>query len=187
MSDPTNTRAPSLDALRDLIHREQSNRAGASSNPAQKIVATRDGRLITGDQAANQPVTTVQTDTFAYPNLSRDRDYAITHMPPGTVEVTLSGVTGWRYAFINEYGEPFDMFAFYDGSYYQVLLLQPELEARWMSPHTGHIYSDGRICFGTSYNSGRKTLGEAYAKSVLWATGITVALQGFPFPWNVNQ
>jgi len=179
--------APSLDQLRDLIHNQQTRESGTPQEPARQVRVTRDGRLTTGDQAGNQPSSDVQPDTFAYPNKASDARYVVTHMPEGTQLAESNGREGWLYSFTNEFGEPFTMFAYFDAGYYQVLVLEPELEEYWLSPHTGHIYSDGLICFGNDYNSGRPTLETAYAKSVLWANGISVALQGYDFPWNVDQ
>lgn len=80
------------------------------------------------------------------------------------------------------------MFAYYDGAHYQVYVISPKLEDYWKNPHTGHIFADGRICFGVDYGSGQPTLKEAFAKSVLWANGISIARNGGgPFPFSANN
>lgn len=79
------------------------------------------------------------------------------------------------------------MFLYFDGAFYQVYVISPKLEDYWSNPHTGHIYPDGRICFGSEFGNGQPTLREAFAKSVLWANGISVARHGggqFPFSAN---
>jgi hypothetical protein len=81
------------------------------------------------------------------------------------------------------------MFAYFDGSYYQVVVLDPPIEEQYCSPHTGHIFRDGRICFGLNNNSGRASLKDAYAKSVLWAAGMSTMLcsGNETFPFSINN
>jgi len=109
-------------------------------------------------------------------------------MPSNTRRlVTDEGVSGWVYSFYCAYGNKYTMFTYYDGSYYQVLVLEPEVEDRYRSAHTGHIFSTGRICFGTRYNNGRPTLQDAYAKSVLWATGMSSLMLTGTFQLSANN
>ena len=96
---------------------------------------------------------------------------------------------GSHYSFSCEFGTLYEMFAYFDGNYYQVLVLSPVVEERYQSAHTGHIYKDGNICFGVDYGSGRPTLEEAYAKSVLWANGFSGMLlsENDTFPFSLNN
>lgn len=122
-----------------------------------------------------------------------DEHFARSRMPHGTHKMrSANGVEGWRYSFKTELGDTFTMFAYFDSSY-QVVVLEPVLEKHFRNPHIGHLYADGRICFGSAMNSGRRTLASAYAKSVLWANGISAMLHHErlygttpDFPFNSN-
>lgn len=145
----------------------------------------------TGDQVAGdkRPVSEVQQDTFAIGSrLGKDRKTVSKKLPANTKEIkTSEGVTGWFYQFRCQLGKVYELFLWFDGAYYQVKLVTPRLEDHWKSPHTGHLYSSGKICLGDDFNNGMPSLEAAYAKSVVWATGMSVALKTGTFPFNYNQ
>jgi hypothetical protein len=182
-------RSVSLDRLRDLVLQNQQGGSAKPTSQAQKIFVDREGRIVEGGQQQSaQQLSEVPQDTFAG-RLEDDRTTVGSFLPKNAQEyVTSEGVTGWVYKFRCEFGDEYRMFVWYDGANYQVLVLAPQLEHYWQSPHTGHIYSSGQICFGTEYGSGRPTLRDAYTKSVLWANGISAARHGQThFPFSINN
>jgi hypothetical protein len=180
----------SLDRLRDLIRQNQQSGEVKPSAQNQKIFVDREGKIVEGNQRSSQPLSEVQQDVFYSTRLQQDRATVLQYLPANTKEyVTSEGVRGWVYEFRCEFGDLYTMFIWYDGASYQVLVLAPEFEKYWRSPHTGHIFEDGRICFGKQYANGRLTLQDAYAKSVLWANGVSAALHGnmnFPFSYDAG-
>lgn len=178
-----------LNRLRDIVRANQQTDEEKPADTDKKLWVTRDGKLAEGNQAQtnDRTLSEVPQDTFAS-RLESERAIVATKFPRNARELTTTeGVRGWVYSFVNEFGQEFTMFAYFDGNYYQVKVIDPVLEAEWQSPHTGHLWSDGRICFGSSYGSGRCNLADAYSKSVLWANGISVALHGGEFPFSINQ
>jgi hypothetical protein len=156
---------------------------------SQRVFVDREGQIVEGSQArAGQPLSEVRQDKFAT-RLDNDRATVATFLPNNAREfVTEEGIVGWVYEFSCEFGTRYSMFAYYDGANYQVHVISPQLESHWKSAHTGHIFPDGRICFGSDYGQGQPTLREAFAKSVLWATGISAARFGHtPFPFSANN
>lgn len=180
-----------LNQLRDDVLKKQKEGNTKPTDPKKKLYVDSKAGIKLGKDvgdAERAGISEVQPDTFEASRLSADRKTARTKMPSGTREIkTNEGVTGWLYGFRCELGRAYQMFAYFDGSNYQVKVVSPEIEAHWKSAHTGHIYSNGNICFGGSFGNGRSTLEEAYAKSVLWATGISIAMSTGEFPFNRNQ
>lgn len=181
-----------LNELRRTVLQSQDLGEEAPSEVARTIVVTKEGELQLGRDltaAQRRPLAVVQQDTFH----SRSDDEARTvreQMPSNTKRHrTEDGVDGYVYSFLCSYRRKYTMFAYYDGSYYQVLVLEPAVEDKYCSPHTGHIYSDGRICFGLQHGNGRRSLADAYAKSVLWATGLSAMLlsKQETFPFSINN
>ncbi len=105
-------------------------------------------------------------------------------LPNNTQEMFISGVTGWVYGIISELGDQYTMFTYSDGSLYQVMVLFPEVAGKF-SQHDSHLFQDGRVCFGDE--GGLPNLEQAYAKSVLWATGFSSYLRTGVFPFSINN
>lgn len=164
-----------LNALRDAIIRTQRKGETTPSEAIKSVLVSRDGKMIMHGDATEQERRTlakVQQDTF-HGRKEEESEAVLRCMPSSTMQhKSPDGAEGWIYSFFCSFGELYKMFAYYDGSYYQVQVLEPPWVKNY-SPHTGHILSGGRICFGLDYNSGRRTLEDAYAKSVLWATGMS--------------
>jgi hypothetical protein len=178
----------SLDALRDQIHDVQTQAENGQAVIVPEIVVNRDGQISMGRSATSgeRTLSTVPLEVFA--NLAADQNVVSQFLPRNAKRLTTAeGVTGWGYQIRTELKDDFVLFLYFDGAHYQVKVISPEVEARWKSPHTGHIYGDGRICFGHSYNAGMPTLRAAFAKSVLWANGMSVALKTGVFPFSINN
>lgn len=178
-----------LNKLRETVLSNQRTGSGRPTEKNKQVFVDRDGRIVEGTKTAqaDSPLSVVPQETFAA-RIDSDRSAVNQYLPYNTNEVTTEeGVTGWIYSFDTELGYSFTLFAYFDGAHYQVKLIEPELESYWETPHTGHLFSDGRICFGDSYRAGMPDIRSAYSKSVLWANGISIALQTGKFPFSVNN
>ena len=180
-----------LNKLRGDIHKKQKEGNTKPTDPKKKLYVDSNAGIKLGEDVGageRAAISEVQPDIFEASRLSADRKTVGTKFPAGTREIkTNEGVTGWLYGFHCELGRAFQMFAYFDGSNYQVKVVSPEIETYWNNAHTGHIFSNGNICFGGGFGNGRPTLEEAYAKSVLWATGISIAMETGKFPFNHDQ
>jgi len=171
-----------LNALRDLILENQRRGEALPARPPDKIFVDPQGRIIIGPHGEEEVLSEVHQGVFAglEERLERDRRIAARKLPPNTRFMVVDGVPGWMYTIRDQFGRPYTMFLYFDGSLYQVKVVFPEVEGKY-DPHHGHLFRDGRICLGP--NGGLPSLEQAYAKSVIWATGFTVfQLTGhFPF------
>ncbi|TKK83603.1 hypothetical protein FDA94_33200 [Herbidospora galbida] len=122
------------------------------------VTVGREGEIFTGDAPPDQPLSRVQGAGEAW--------HAASHMPRNTVFVERAGAPGWMYSFQTSRGRAYTLFAYFDGSDYQVSVLAPEL---------------GGIT-GAPVFPGVASLEEAYAKSVIWAAGMDAVLAGRPSP-----
>jgi len=178
--------------LNELRRRVLGNQDAGSIRPTEPnkaIVVERDGKIRLGDQPASSsgPATVVPQEIFAN-RIQIERATATNYMPSNTREITTKeGGTGFVYSFETELSDKFTLFAYFDGANYQVQVLEPQVEHRFRSPHTGHLFSNGRICFGNNYGSGMSNLRDAFAKSVLWANGMSIAMRTDHFPFSNNN
>jgi hypothetical protein len=178
-----------LNRLRETVLRNQDDYDSKPTNSLNKVFVDNEGVIHQGttDNSRSTGLSEVPQDTFA----GRKKDeinIVRNYMPNNTKNLeTDEGVSGWLYSFTCEMGDKYSMFAYFDGNYYQVLVIQPKVEGEWDNPHTGHIFSNGRICFGDDFNSGLLSLQDAYSKSVLWATGLSIAIRNNEFPFSNNQ
>jgi hypothetical protein len=150
----------------------------------KRVFVDRQGGIVLGSTlqpGEERELSEVQQGVFAAASirLARDQEIVTRTFPPHTQRLTVDGVTGWLYSIVDEYGQPYTLFAYHDGSLYQVKVVFPEVEGRY-NPHHGHLYSDGRICFGPA--GGLDSLEHVYAKSVVWATGFTAFRHLGTFP-----
>ncbi len=102
-------------------------------------------------------------------------------LPEETRRITVAGVTGWVYPVVNEQGDLFRMFLWFDGSAYQVKVVEPTLG--YADPHQCHLFPDARVCLGGDVGGGMPTLEGAFGRSVLWATGYGAFLRTGRFPF----
>ena len=184
------TRKVDLNKLCDKLHDAQQSGDTDPTAKSKQVFVDRTGGVKFGDEVSPteaRNLSRVQQDVFA-DRLSDEARAAETKMPAGTKRIkSRDGTEGWLYGFKCAYGRFYKMFGYWDGSAYQVLVLEPALESKWKSVHSGHLYSNGSICFGSSSSGGRPTLESAYAKSVVWANGMSTALATGTFPFNYNQ
>jgi hypothetical protein len=116
----------------------------------------------------------------------RDRAFAASGMPAATREVTVEGLRGWLYPVTSERGERFELFAWFDGSAYQVRVVSPDVWGR-ADLHACHLFRDARICLGAREGGGMSTLQGAYARSVVWANGFSEYRRSGRFPLEPRQ
>jgi len=181
-----------LNVLRDTVLANQQSGQMVPTKPSESILVTKKGEIVQAsdvDPIERRTFATVQQDTF-HGRAEREIETVRKYMPANTQShITEEGIRGWIYTFYCSFDRPYTMFAYFDGSFYQVVVVSPIVEERFCNEHTGHIYRDGRICMGYDCNSGRRTLEDAYAKSVLWATGMSsMLLSGnTTFPFSINN
>lgn len=171
-----------LNELRRTMLDNQRRGEVVPTSTARKISVDRDGKIILGD-TEGRITSEVQQGVWAA-TLERDRQIVAHKLPSNTQELSIGGVTGWGYRIVSELGDPYMLFAYNDGSLYQVLVVAPDLVGL-CNPHDVHLFNDGRICFGDT--GGLPTLEQAYAKSVVWATGFSVFARTGQFPFSTNN
>jgi hypothetical protein len=181
----------SLDKLRETILANQAQGQSNPADPGRAIVVGKEGNIQLASNlspAQEREFAKVQQDVF-HARIDQEQNTVRQFLPRSTSYKLVDGVSGWRFSFACEFGTKYEMFAYFDGAFYQVLVMSPEIEDRFQSAHTGHIYKDGNICFGVAYNSGRPTLEEAYAKAVFWANGFSAMLLSgdSTFPFSLNN
>jgi len=202
-----------LNLLRRTLQENASSGQTHPIEPHRKIVVGRDGKIRHGNElglADQRELSEVPQDLFAgLVSMLRQRLFgsqAVTHVPPvapvvrrpggrlardravvreklplGTKEISVAGTMGFVYQITDEFGESYTMVIYFDGSEYQVKVVAPEIEGHY-GVAAAHVFSDGRLCLRPPAG-GMPTLAEAYAKSVLWATGFTVFRRKKVFPW----
>jgi hypothetical protein len=116
----------------------------------------------------------------------RDRAFAAARMPRATREVAVEGLRGWLYPVTSAAGDRYELFAWFDGSAYQVRVVSPDVWGR-TDLHACHLFRDARICLGTGVGGGMATLEGAYARSVVWADGFSVYRRSGRFPLEPRQ
>jgi len=119
-----------------------------------------------------------------YSALQSDRQFARTRMPRA-VETTTGGYVGWVYEFTCELGTDYTLFAYFNGTRYRVMVINPVAE-RGPLGHASHVLPDGSLCLEPTVQ-GCRTLEQAYAKSVLWANGYSCYLKTGEFPFSANN
>jgi len=173
-----------LNKLRETIQENRQKGELAPLKPSQQVVV-HEGRIKPGSELApgeERQAAVIHQATFAALSERHSRDQQVVNlkMPRGTRFIEVGGVGGWLFKIVNEFGKPFEMFTYFDGSLYQTKVVSPEVEGKY-SPHNGHLFDDGRICYGDS--AGQSDLEGAYGKSVLWANGFTVFQRTGSFPF----
>jgi hypothetical protein len=125
-----------------------------------------------------------------YSNLANDRQFSKTKMPPETLEVVSNGCIGFSYDITCELGNAYKLFAYFNGSRYRVLVVEPTVERsmgwKLWEMHDSHVLPDGSICLEPTMQ-GCRTLEQAFAKSVLWANGYSIWVQTGEFPYSANN
>lgn len=106
--------------------------------------------------------------------IEQEREIVRRKLPKNTRSLSVDGVNGWLYEITCEFGRPYTMFVYWDGSMYKVQLIYPDPGQIPDDVHKHHYLRNGVICLTKSI--GYRNLEDAWAKSVLFATGWT-ALQ----------
>ncbi len=112
---------------------------------------------------------------------NRDRFAAEASLPASARHVSVAGTSGWLYPVVNEQGDSFRMFLWFDGAAYQVKVVEPTLAH--VDPHAGHLFPDARLCLGGDAEGGMPTLEGAFGRSVLWAAGYGIYARTGRFPF----
>lgn len=180
--------AADLNEVRELFRRAQNADLPYPTDTSQQVSVDKEARIHVGaPSTASNDKSRVQQGIFATSRLERDQEIARRKLPANTRFLSDSGIQGWAYSFNSEIADRnYVMFAYFDGSNYQVKLISPEIEGKF-NGHDVHLYTDGRLCLSDSKDSGQPTLEEAYSKSVLWANGMDVHLAGYAFPFSINN
>lgn len=187
-----------LNRLRDTLRSNERTGDVLPERPSQKVLVDREGRVRFGDEVADgarDQYSVVPQNIFAgvldalfgsstagSERHQRDRLTVREYLPSNTREVVQGELPLFMYDVIDEFGELYELAAYFDGDEYQVKLVWPELEEVF-SVTEGHVFSDGRLCLRPPGN-GMPRLKDAYARSVILVNGLTVLRRGgeFPFP-----
>jgi len=178
-----------LNEVRRVTTQNQEQGARTPLEPAKAIVVSKQGQLAFGSDAdkVSQPISNTPQDSFhsSARQLNEARDVE-KYLPDNTTPLTTDeGITGWTYSFSCEFGIRYTMFLFFNGGGYEVMLMSPQLENKYRDAHTGHLYRDGRLCLSAHQ---MRDLRETFAKSVLWANGLSAAMKsGAEFPFSINN
>jgi len=177
-----------LNRLRTMVLDNQSQNANLPVRQSDKVLVDREGAIRLGSQTSPEEarqLSEVHQGTFASAaRIERDRAVVARKFPRNARLMAVDNVPGFLYTIASEIGDEYDLFAYHDGSQYQVLVVFPEVAGRY-GTHDAHLYSDGRICFGEA--GGLSNLEQAYAKSALWATGFSVFTRTGRFPFSSNN
>jgi hypothetical protein len=164
----------------NALRQELQNKRNGTSN--QRIVVDSEGRITQGSSVSHPPqvLSEIPKETFA----SLVQSYRIhPKLPSNTLRRKYEGYNGYLYSFKDEFGQLYTMFLYHDGSYYQVKLVYPKFDNHSFNIHDCHIYKNRKLCLNKATNGGYHKLEDAYAKSVLWASGFTTYLRSGVFPF----
>ncbi|MGR7027210.1 hypothetical protein [Geodermatophilus sp. URMC 62] len=145
------------------------------------LVVTRTGEIQTIQQAGSQTVSRVTTEVFAAVD---EVALAERHLPPGYWRYEDDDFEGWAYEVTTSLGDMFAFFLYFDRfqRVYRVRLLAPDLERLGLA-HETHLFADGHLCL-SDRGPGERMFNNAYAKSAMWADGISRMLRGHAWPWG---
>jgi hypothetical protein len=178
-----------LNKVRELI--KQGQRRGSDDGvPTKQQVFVDKGKIVVGEDISDRDsraLTRIDTETPFAGRREQEQAAVDRKFPRGTKLVIAEGTGGWLYDVTCELGTVYTFWTYYDDvdGYYKTRVLEPHIEDYWRDPHRGHIYlSTNRLCLDTRYNGGAVTLESAFARTVLWATGFSMALQTGNFPFS---
>lgn len=172
-----------LNEVRRRALQTQSMGEDLPSDPSRQVHVDREGNIVLDPNTGERRnLSSVPMKTWA--SLSGDRQIVATRFPRNTTEQVIGGVRGWLYNITSALGDLYTLFAYNDGSQYQVLVVFPEVAGR-VGAHDAHLFSNGCICFGDG--GGLPTLEQAYAKSVLWTAGFSSFLRTGNFQFSNNN
>ncbi|MEX6777919.1 hypothetical protein [Limnospira fusiformis] len=173
------TQQVDLNEVRNRVINNRQQGVDLPRSPRQAVYVDNGGNIVTDPEpSGHRHLSQVPQKIFAA-SLMQDRQVVVRKLPPNAQEMNISGVTGWVYDITSELGDHYTMFIFNDGSLYQVMVLFPEVAGRY-SVTEGHLFPNGCICLNEEH--GYRSLEQAYAKSVLWATGFSIYARTGNFP-----
>ena len=176
-----------LNAVRSGIRRNQESGIKNPSNHDEKIFVDKEGKIKTGTMITIKESRThsvVPQETFA--GVSRADKSFMKKFMPSNAKIKKSGdIEGILYTITCEYENDYTLLAFRDETDYKVLLIDPMLEGT-IGGHAGHLYGNGTICLAHG-GGGVGSLEEAYSKSAMWATGVSLVRMGHGFPFAYDQ
>jgi hypothetical protein len=177
-----------LNALRDTIIASQKRKEDLPTATERKIMVDPNGKIQSGNNTGNKKrLSEVHQGTFAVTRTAKEQMIVKEKFPRNTQLFEVNGVKGWYYTFQDEFNQKYEMFAYFDGTAYQVKVVFPAVEGKYKSIHDCHLFRDGRICFGLQYAGGLTSLENAFAKSVLWANGFTIYVRTGQYPFSKNN
>lgn len=83
-----------------------------------------------------------------------------------------------------EFGNQYILGYTYDGSEYQVVLIQPEEYVGQHNVSRCHLWSDGKLCLSQLPNTGWRSIEGARARGILWCTAYSLFLHTDEFAFN---
>ncbi len=169
------------------VQRKQAERhayARAHGWPLSELVVTRTGEIRTFQEVGGNGYGISRVTPEVFSGAVDEVAWAERHLPIGSDHVEVGGVRGWVYDVHTNLGYDFTFFMYWDRfeRVYRVRLVAPRLDLLGLV-HATHLYSDGHLCLNAS-TSGERMFNNAFAKSALWADGISQMLEGHAWPWG---
>ena len=170
-----------LNTLQEKV--EDGLRNGSSADPKHNVFVDRDGNIVCGSDAqAGQVLTEVPPDGFSAGEA--ERAFVARSMPRETVAyATPDGLSGWLYPVRSALGDPYHLFTYYDGAFWQTMVVSPEIEKSFATAHDGHLFMNGKICLSGKFGSGAQNLATAFSRSCLWVTAAAITRKTGQFPF----
>lgn len=165
---------------------ERSRRHAAARDrgwPLSDLVVTRTGEIRTVQETGKQAAGISRVTTEVFAGKVDEEAWAARHLPPGYSRFVDGDAPGWVYTVRTNHGDEFTLFLYWDRfqRVYRVRLIAPRLEQLGLV-HATHLYSDGHLCI--SRGAGERLFNNAYAKSAMWADGISHMIDGHAWPWG---
>ncbi len=143
------------------------------------------------------PLSHVTNEVFAAPPTLEERRTASRQLPQGTLHTSqiphwpASQPDGWIVRTTVDTGDCFEYLLYWSPLHdqYRASLISPAIErfvGTAVTAHDLHLYPDGTMCI--TDRIGSPTLESAYARAVLWCTGVAWSIRNEqPFPFNPDQ
>lgn len=110
------TRTVDLNELRRTMAENRQRDDILPANLDDKVFVDRDGNIVRGKTLApgeGQHLSEVQQGILATSNWRREQEQQIVRekLPHSTRELTVSGLRGWHYSVVDQFGQYYEMFA----------------------------------------------------------------------------
>jgi hypothetical protein len=179
-----------LNKLRELIKNGQQKGNDASTLDSLRVYVNK-GQLVLGEDAGDhdrKALTRIDTETPFAARFEDEERTVADKFPTDAELVVVEGIRGWLYHITCEMGTQYQFWTYYDDidGYYKTKVLEPHIEEYWRDIHRGHIFvRTNTLCLDTRYDGGAPALEKAFARTVLWATGFSVAVKTGNFPFSI--